>query len=117
MLASLGEFYDAKSFDLEIIYCFNIFVFQHLGSFLAVVSRNKSYILYIEGLILFINSRTLYTILRSWLHQCMCACVCTGAHTDLASPSAVCTFSALFCLHCGIVREGLKEIYGRHHVL
>lgn len=80
MLVSLGEFYDAKSFDLEIIYCFNIFVFQHLGSSLAVLSRNKSNILYIEGLILFINSRTLYTILRSWLHQCACVPVCVQMH-------------------------------------
>lgn len=63
MFASLGEFYDAKSSDLEIIYCFNIFVFQHLKSSLAVVSYNKSNILCIESVILFIDSRILYTIL------------------------------------------------------
>lgn len=63
MLASLGEFYDAKSFNLEIIYCFNIFVFQHLGSSLAVVSCNQSDILCIEGVILFIDSSIVFPIL------------------------------------------------------
>lgn len=104
-------------FNLEIIYCFNIFVSQHLGSSLAVVSCNKSNILCIEGVILFINSSVLYTILWSWFHQCVCACVCPDAHKDLVSLSAVCRFSVLSCLHCGVVSEGLKEIYGRHHVL
>jgi hypothetical protein len=39
------------------------FVFQHLRSSLAVVSYNKSHILCIESVILFINSHILYTIL------------------------------------------------------
>lgn len=80
------------------------FVFQHLGSSLAVLSRNKSNILYIEGLILFINSRTLYTILRSWLQQCLCACVCTNAHKDLVSPVLFAGF--LFCFVFIVVLSG-----------